>query len=219
MFLDTGGDAHQAASGAPASLGVPPMRNDALIGISCNRLTGLYRRTDTEIVGHDEPAMDLRRSLAAVGVERTAPYHARVFAKPVLRPMCLPPTRATLEQLSSSFRRQGVTRVGEPRDHIVAGNAFESPVDRVLERFVDAGAQSAQPCLELGERLLDRREVRGVGRQEEQLALTRGQGLADAGGFVGAQIVEHDDLPRPQPRCSRLVQRVVAQQSNALESC
>jgi hypothetical protein len=68
MFLDTGGDAHQAASGAPASLGVPPMRNDALIGISCNRLTGLYPRTDTEIVGHDEPAMDLQRSLAAVGV-------------------------------------------------------------------------------------------------------------------------------------------------------
>jgi hypothetical protein len=43
-----------------------------------------------------------------------------------------------------------------------------------------AGAQAAQDRFELGERLLDRREVRRVRRPVEQCALALCSGLADA---------------------------------------
>ena len=48
------------------------------------------------------------------------------------------------------------------------------------------------------ERLLNGSEVRGVGREEEQLTAARRQGLPNAGGFVDAQVIEHDDLSRSQ---------------------
>ena len=44
---------------------------------------------------------------------------------------------------------------------------------RLPERLLGAGAEPAQDGLDLGERLLDRREVGRVGRQEEQLAVAR----------------------------------------------
>ena len=53
---------------------------------------------------------------------------------------------------------------------------------------------------DLRERLLDRRAVGRVRRQEEQRAAARFEGLANAGGLVDAQIIEHDHLPWPQRR-------------------
>ena len=43
-------------------------------------------------------------------------------------------------------------------------------------------------------------EVRGIGRQEEEVTLPRGEGLVDAERFVSAQLIEHDPLSRSQPR-------------------
>jgi len=78
-----------------------------------------------------------------------------------------------LEQLSGSLIRQGVTRMGEPSDGIVVGTGLDGQADRLLERVVGACTESPQERLDLGERLLDRREVGRVGRQEEQVAAAR----------------------------------------------
>ena len=56
----------------------------------------------------------------------------------------------------------------------------------------------AQCRLEFGEGLLDRVEVRAVGRQVDQLSTLRSDRLGNAGGFVTAQIVEHHNVLRPQ---------------------
>ena len=64
-----------------------------------------------------------------------------------------------------------------------------------MERLLGAGAQSTQDSCDLGEGLLDRREVRRVGRQEEQLAVARFNRLAKTVGFVGAQVIHDDHLP------------------------
>ena len=60
--------------------------------------------------------------------------------------------------------------MGEPGGGIFARNGVHGQAHRLHEGLVSAGAQPAQDRLELGERLLDGREVGRVGRQEEQLA-------------------------------------------------
>ena len=90
--------------------------------------------------------------------------------------------------------------MGKPSRRILRSNRLDGQTDGLLEGLVGAGAEATQDGLELGEGLLDRRQVRGVGRQEEQGAAARRQGLADAGGLVSAQIVEDHHLPGPQPR-------------------
>ena len=64
-----------------------------------------------------------------------------------------------LEQLSGSLSRQSVTSMSEPGHRIVAGNRLNGETNRFLERFLGARAQSAQDGFDLGEGLLDRREV------------------------------------------------------------
>ena len=108
--------------------------------------------------------------------------------------------RNAIEQLSGSLSRQSVPSVGEPRRGIVWGNRLDGKANRFLERLLGARPQSAQDGLDLGERLLDGREVGRVRRQEEQLAAARFNGLANAVGFVGAQIVHDDHLSWPQRR-------------------
>jgi hypothetical protein len=58
--------------------------------------------------------------------------------------------------------------MGIPSGSIAGGNRLDSQSHRLLERFLRAGAQTAQDGLELGERLLDGVEIRGVRWQEEQ---------------------------------------------------
>src|SRR5262245_47699707 len=95
----------------------------------------------------------------------------------------------TLEQLSGSLSRQSVPSMGEPRCCIVRGNRLDSEANCFLERLLGAGSQSTQDGFALGERLLDGCEVGRGGRQEEQLAVAGFNGLANAVGFVSAQIV------------------------------
>ena len=94
-----------------------------------------------------------------------------------------------LEQFSLCLGRQGVADMGEPCFRIVAGNGLDGEADGFLERLLGAGTEPAQDSLDLGKRLLDRREVGRVGRQEEQLAVVRFQGLANTGRLVDAQII------------------------------
>ena len=65
---------------------------------------------------------------------------------------------------------------------ILAGNSLDGEADRFLERLRGTGSESAQDGLDLGECLFDRREVRRVGREEEQRAVAGLKGLANAGG-------------------------------------
>jgi len=103
-----------------------------------------------------------------------------------------------LQQLSDFLIRQGVAGVGEPSDCIVAGDGVDRLVDGLQEGVPGAGAQAAQDRLDLGERLLDGRAVRRVGRQKEQLAITRLDRLADALCLMHTQVVQHHDLSRSQ---------------------
>ena len=66
----------------------------------------------------------------------------------------------------------------------------------------------AQQRLELGEGLLDRVEVRAVGRKVEQARARCFDGLAQAGDLVGRQGVEDDrvGLPPFGGPCSKLYQ-------------
>ena len=103
-----------------------------------------------------------------------------------------------LEQLSSTLSRQGVASVGEPGARVSGGDGLDRPMHRLHQRLVSARPQPAQDRLELGERLLDGGAVGRIRRQEEQFTAARGEGVADAGGLMHAQIVQHDHLPGPQ---------------------
>ncbi len=105
-----------------------------------------------------------------------------------------------LEQLSGSLSRQGVASVGEPGERILVSDRLNRHPHGLPECLLGAGAEPAQDGLDLGERLLDRREVGRVGRQEEELAVASFHGLANAGGLVDTQIIQHHDLSRPQRR-------------------
>jgi len=62
-------------------------------------------------------------------------------------------------------------------------------------RILDGAFLSfAQESLQLGEDLLDRIEVGGIGRQEEELGASGAYGGADGPAFVAAQIVHDDDV-------------------------
>ena len=105
-----------------------------------------------------------------------------------------------LKQFSIGLSRQGVASMGEPCDRIIWGDGVNRYPHGLPECLPSAGAQSAQDGLDLGECLFDRRKVGRVGRQEEELAVARFQGLANAGRLVDAQIIQHHDLSRSQRR-------------------
>jgi hypothetical protein len=89
----------------------------------------------------------------------TAGFTELVFGLFDLLGLQFSPRIRDLEQLSSSLSRQGVTRMGKPSDCIVVGNGLDRQAHRFLERFVGAGPKSPQYRLDLGERLLDGREI------------------------------------------------------------
>jgi hypothetical protein len=68
------------------------------------------------------------------------------------------------------------------------------------ERFGRPRADAAQHALYLGNRHLDWRQVRRVGRQEPQVTATRRQQLRNLRCCMGTQVIYEYDLPRPQRR-------------------
>src|SRR5215813_1158157 len=73
-------------------------------------------------------------------------------------------TRHSLQQLSDSWSRQGIASMGEPRDRIIAGDRLDRYPHGLPERLLATSAEPAQNSFDLGECLLDRREIGRVGR-------------------------------------------------------
>ncbi len=68
-----------------------------------------------------------------------------------------------------------------------------------------AGRRGPEQSLQLGEDLLDRIEVRAVGRKVEQLGPDRLDGLGHARHLVGLQVVEDDGVARSEHGHERVV--------------
>jgi hypothetical protein len=81
----------------------------------------------------------------------------------------------------------------------------EEVADGVPEPIDGALGGLARQGLELGEGLLDRIEIRGVGRQVAQLCTAGFDRRADAGHVVGREMVHHDDVAWPQLGCQHLL--------------
>jgi hypothetical protein len=77
-------------------------------------------------------------------------------------------------------------------------DAFPSGLDRSFGGF-------AQQELELCEDLFDRVEIRGVGRQEEELGAGGTDRFADGGAFVAAEVVHDDDVAGGECRHQELL--------------
>jgi len=82
--------------------------------------------------------------------------------------------------------------------------ALECLANGLPESVAGALCRLAQRRLELGESLLDWVEVGAVGRQVDELCALRLDRRADPDQFMAAQIVEQDDVIRPQGRCQHL---------------
>ena len=71
--------------------------------------------------------------------------------------------------------------------------------------FYGSGLSIAHHVLELGKDLFDGIEIRAAGRQEDEMGAFGPDGLACRLAFVGAQIVEDDDIPLGQGRGEHLL--------------
>src|SRR3979490_2720943 len=98
-----------------------------------------------------------------------------------------------------------ITRVSETIRALLGRVAPQYLPDRGAHRLPGSGAGRAEQVLELGEHLLDRIEIGGIFRQQEQL----GPGLADRGAhtlpLMCAKIVHPPQIARPQRRRQNLL--------------
>ena len=86
---------------------------------------------------------------------------------------------------------------------VLWGYGVDGVADRIPEGLDGACCGLFQESLDLGEGHLDRVEVGTVGRQEQDVGARGLDGLADGDGLVGRQVVEDDDVARPQGRGAR----------------
>ena len=82
---------------------------------------------------------------------------------------------------------------------------LEQRSDAPPSRFEGSLGGLSQQCFEFGEHLLDRIEVRAVGRQEEQLGARASEDAADDFGFVAAEVVDDDDVAGLECRQQKLL--------------
>jgi len=76
----------------------------------------------------------------------------------------------------------------------------ECLTDQLPQTLAGAPGGLAQRRLAFAEGLLDGVEVWAIGRQVNELSAGRRDRLGNAGGLVACQIVEHDNVVRPQAR-------------------
>ena len=81
-----------------------------------------------------------------------------------------------------------------PSGRIVGSNGLHREADRFLQGLLRPCPYSPHNRLEFGEGVLDGREVRGIGREEEQVTTALREGLTDARGLMHAQVVQHHHL-------------------------
>src|SRR5438552_2795298 len=95
---------------------------------------------------------------------------------------------------------RGVAAVGEPAGGVAWGDGGEGAPGGVAEVVIGASFGAPEDLLDLGEGLLDRVEVRGVGRQRQEA----GAALLDGGTagrvVVGREVVGDDDLTDSEGR-------------------
>jgi hypothetical protein len=73
---------------------------------------------------------------------------------------------------------------------------FEDVFERIADGIEAAWVHLLEQALDLGEDLLDRIEVRAVGRQIQQVHSRAFEAFADTGNFVGGQVIDDDDATR-----------------------
>jgi hypothetical protein len=94
--------------------------------------------------------------------------------------------------------------MSEPSLRIGGSDRLQGPLERRVEPAVGAGTGLAQGGFELGPALLDRVEMGGIRGQRLQ---PRPPGRDDLGhpcDLVHRQVVQHDDVARPQGRPQHL---------------
>src|SRR5215211_1281636 len=104
------------------------------------------------------------------------------------------------QRCSSRLSAEWVAAVGEPAPRVLRAHRVQSPADGLQERLARPGLRLPQERLDLGEGLLDRREIRRVGRQEQQRAAPCFDEVAHPFAPVRAEVVQHHHLTRPQRR-------------------
>src|SRR3954452_9307811 len=82
---------------------------------------------------------------------------------------------------------------------------IEQGADRLPEGVPCSGGGLPEPGLELGEKLLDWVEIRGIGRQVKHTGPGRPDRLLDPGDLVKGEIVHRDHVARLQRRCQHLL--------------
>jgi hypothetical protein len=87
-------------------------------------------------------------------------------------------------------------------------------VDSVPEDVYGAGRGGAEQGLELGKGVLDRVQVRAVGRQVEQAGAGGRDRRANALDLVGGEVVHHDEIAGAQGRRQGLLDAPVMGPSN-----
>src|SRR3954466_841067 len=83
--------------------------------------------------------------------------------------------------------------------------AVEQDADRFPESILSSCRRLPEQSLELGEELLDRVEIRGIGRQVKHTGPHRPDRLAYAGHLVSGEVVHRDPVARLQRRREHLL--------------
>ena len=92
----------------------------------------------------------------------------------------------------------GIAAVSEPSGGVARCDGGEGGPGGVAEVVVGAGLGAAEELLDLGEGLLDRVEVGGVGGERQEASPASLNGRAHGRAVMRAEIVGHDDLARAQ---------------------
>src|SRR3954452_9132388 len=87
-----------------------------------------------------------------------------------------------------------VATVGEPADGVSFGDGGEGGPGSRTEVVVGASLGPTERLLDLGERLLDRIEVGGVGRERQEAGATLLDSGTDGWAVVSAEVVGDDGL-------------------------
>src|SRR6266496_5269364 len=93
-----------------------------------------------------------------------------------------------------------IAAVGEPAGRVGGGDGGEGAPGGGAEVVVGAGFGTAEELLDLGEGLLDRIEVGGVGGQRQEASARCLNGGADGRAVVGLEVVGDDHLACPERR-------------------
>src|SRR5215211_4478651 len=94
--------------------------------------------------------------------------------------------------------REGEAAVGVKAAGIGSGDGVDGGGSGRDQAIGSALGGSSEALFDLGEGQLDRVEVRGIGRQEEEAATDRLDGRAGVRALMGAQVVQDDDLARAE---------------------